>query len=224
MGLLASSGLVSGLLLVGLALTAAALLMRASSRLSRRPIASRPIVDSRCTIKPRTGNSADQPPDLAQWEVQMHETARDLSGQLTSRISALMALVAEADRAAARLEAALAKSRRSASRAGTHSDEDAQPTVACTPGHETADDPRAAQTGIERASVQPDTETPGGSLAAEQAAPGQSRPLAAIHCSRRQRDEICLLADYGYEPAEISRRTSTPLGEVELVLSRRVRV
>ena len=37
----------------------------------------------------------------------MHDTARDLSAQLDSKLSALGALVAEADRAAARLEAAL---------------------------------------------------------------------------------------------------------------------
>ena len=36
----------------------------------------------------------------------MHETARELSAQLDSKMSALQALIAEADRAAARLEAA----------------------------------------------------------------------------------------------------------------------
>ena len=44
------------------------------------------------------------------WEVQMHDTARELSAQLDSKMSALRALVAEADRAAARLEAALERS------------------------------------------------------------------------------------------------------------------
>jgi len=49
------------------------------------------------------------PPEVANWEVQMHETARDLTGQLDSKMRALQALIAEADRAAARLEAALGK-------------------------------------------------------------------------------------------------------------------
>ena len=47
--------------------------------------------------------------EAANWEVRMYETARDLSAQLDSKMSALQALVAEADRAAARLDAALAR-------------------------------------------------------------------------------------------------------------------
>ena len=39
----------------------------------------------------------------------MHETARELSAQLDSKLSALQALIAEADRAAARLDAAVAR-------------------------------------------------------------------------------------------------------------------
>ena len=39
----------------------------------------------------------------------MHDTARDLSARLDSKLSMLQAMVAEADRAAARLEAALAR-------------------------------------------------------------------------------------------------------------------
>lgn len=45
--------------------------------------------------------------DLGRWEVQLHERARELCGQLDSKMAALQALCAEADRAAARLEAAL---------------------------------------------------------------------------------------------------------------------
>jgi len=52
---------------------------------------------------------ADAPPEMLRWQVEMHETARELSGQLDSKMAALQALVAEADRAAARLEAALAE-------------------------------------------------------------------------------------------------------------------
>jgi hypothetical protein len=52
---------------------------------------------------------ADESPALENWEVRMHDTARELSAQLDSKLCALQALVAEADRAAARLEAALAK-------------------------------------------------------------------------------------------------------------------
>src|SRR5271166_5959482 len=47
------------------------------------------------------------PDDLAQWEVGMHETARQLSAQLDAKLSLLQSLIVEADRAAARLEDAL---------------------------------------------------------------------------------------------------------------------
>jgi hypothetical protein len=42
--------------------------------------------------------------DLAKWEVQMHETARELSAQIDAKLSLLQSLTAEADRAAQRLE------------------------------------------------------------------------------------------------------------------------
>ena len=47
------------------------------------------------------------PDDLARWDVEMHETARQLSAQLDAKLSLLQSLIAEADRAAARLENAL---------------------------------------------------------------------------------------------------------------------
>lgn len=64
--------------------------------------------------EPRQSGPAAKPPAaggelpeaLARWEVEMHETARKLAAQLDSKMSALQALIADADRAAARLEAA----------------------------------------------------------------------------------------------------------------------
>jgi len=52
----------------------------------------------------------DEPPEaMTRWEVEMYDTARELSAQLDNKMSALQALIREADRAAARLEAALDK-------------------------------------------------------------------------------------------------------------------
>ena len=45
--------------------------------------------------------------DLAQWQVNMHETARQLSAQLDTKLSLLQSLLADAERAAERLESAL---------------------------------------------------------------------------------------------------------------------
>jgi len=109
MWLLADSQLVSSLFIAGLVLLSASLLIRLSRRLSGRRGRQTSIADSRRLVEPSGGKRDALSDQLAQWEVHMHQTARDLSGQLTSRISVLQALVAEADRAAARLEAALAE-------------------------------------------------------------------------------------------------------------------
>ena len=53
------------------------------------------------------GHHIGLPAEAMNWEVQMHETARDLSAQLDSKMGALGHLIREADRASARLEAAL---------------------------------------------------------------------------------------------------------------------
>ena len=50
------------------------------------------------------------PDDLARWEVQMHDLARDLSGQLDSKIAILQILIRDAQQQADRLEAALGRS------------------------------------------------------------------------------------------------------------------
>lgn len=51
------------------------------------------------------------PQEMVRWEVHMHDLARELSGKLDSKTAVLMQLIHEADRAAARLEAALAAER-----------------------------------------------------------------------------------------------------------------
>ena len=91
-----------------MALIAGLLMLRSSrddARQKRDPVFPRQL--------PRGGGiavrAAKSPATVDRWEVQMHDTARDLSGQLDSKLSMLQALVAEADRAAARLDAALAR-------------------------------------------------------------------------------------------------------------------
>jgi len=107
------------------------------------------------------------PPELGQWEVQMHETARDLMGRLDSKMSALEALIAEADRAVGRLEAALSK---------------------------TTEPPQP----LDRQDEPP--------------------PASAAQAEPPDRGKVYMLADYGYDAAEIARRLGAPLGEIELIL------
>lgn len=105
------------------------------------------------------------PPELDQWEVRLQERARELIGQLDSKMSALQALTAEADRAARRLEDALAESGRS------------------------------------------------------ETCPAEPPPAETSRASAEsRRDEIAMLANYGYDAHEIARRVGAPISEVERIL------
>ena len=93
-------------LVAGVALIAGLLMLRSSRYYARQKRESGP---SRRGHRRECRRSGEEPGDVDRWEVQMHDTARDLSARLDSKLSMLQALVAEADRAAARLEAALAR-------------------------------------------------------------------------------------------------------------------
>ncbi len=81
------------------------MLMRTYRRLARqRKMENRPLWPKRSDL----GHHVEGPPEEAAWEVRMYELARDLSAQSDSKMRALQALIADADRAAARLEAASA--------------------------------------------------------------------------------------------------------------------
>jgi flagellar biosynthesis/type III secretory pathway M-ring protein FliF/YscJ len=63
--------------------------------------------------KPRAPQSLptqDAPAELLRWQVQMHETARDLKAELDSKMSALQALVRMARQECQRLEELLDRS------------------------------------------------------------------------------------------------------------------
>lgn len=132
------------------------------------------------------------PNELLRWDVAMHETARDLSAQLDSKAGILQHLIREADRAAARLEAAL------------------QATEAAGARSAVAPRPRSQAEAL-RESLQ------GENLAGVSLE--QETPPAAANDSRYE--EIYLLADYGYPASEIAQRLGSPVGEIELILSLR---
>lgn len=52
---------------------------------------------------------ADAPRDVLRWQVEMHETARDLKAEIDSKLSVLQTLVSLADEQTTRLEAAIAR-------------------------------------------------------------------------------------------------------------------
>src|SRR5580704_8258124 len=54
---------------------------------------------------PPAGHHLDAPGAMGRWEVEMHDLARDLAGQLDSKIVIVQSLVQDAQQATARLEA-----------------------------------------------------------------------------------------------------------------------
>jgi len=190
----------STLLFIGaLAVVSWMLLMRSHRYFARQKQQEPfPTARSEPTVEPR-GHHLDAPAAMARWEVQMHDTAREASAQLDSKMSALEALIADADRAAARLEAALARSAEAAPGSQRPQPQPTSQAESLKPPH-----PAAPPAG----KIPPDgaAELSGG---------------AVQRGSADRREEIYTLADYGFEPAEIARRVGSPIGEVQLILGLR---
>ena len=108
--LFAKFEVLTGLFLGALGLTIAILLMRVHRYMSRQRREDSAIVRTPRPKPESRGHHLDAPAEVLRWEVQMHETARELSAQLDSKMRALRTLIAEADRAADRLKAAAGKS------------------------------------------------------------------------------------------------------------------
>ena len=182
--------------------------------------AARPRYDGSATAYPRSGDSSaatpttppttsqrhlDAMPKTAQWEVDMHETARELKAQLDSKMSALQALIAEADRAASRLEAAIE------SRDDTHN----APPSNRIPS-------RGSPLFTPKPGPPPTAEKNQAGLPTNQAqAFGPPAPTASGVSTQHHKQEIYTLADYGLSDSAIAQRLGMPIGEVELILSLR---
>lgn len=134
----------------------------------------------------------EAPADVARWEVQMHDTARQLTAQIDTKMRLLEELIREADRVAARLEAATAGAPLE-QRPASQADRLRQPTAPSAPP---AGQPTASES--------------------------EQEPSAGSNASsKRRHEEIYTLADYGYDAAEIARRVGSPVGEVQLILALR---
>lgn len=191
MHLLAQSGVVTALVLAALAMVIAWLLLRVHRHLARQKRSDSPLVRVTRPKQAEPGHHLGAPAEVLRWEVQMHETARALSAQLDSKMGALQALISEADRAAARLEAAGAES----------PDSLRQPPP--------AESPPTTQAEALRPSGPSDQ------------APGEADEASQRRSVGRRQEEVYTLADYGLDAAEIARRVGSPVGEVELILGLR---
>jgi hypothetical protein len=191
----------STLCLILLAVTSVFLLVRTRSQLARQRQrwAAEATQTGDHEGPPKTASALLErlPDDLARWDVEMHETARQLSAQLDAKLGLLQSLIAEADRAAARLDDALDR---------------AYPTL--PPGSQAESLRPTAELSRD---VRHDLET---AVAESNGSTADGGPPAENDRARR-RGEIYRLADYGFSAAEIARRVGSPVGEVELILSLR---
>ena len=97
-------------LIAGLLLVAGILLWR-SNRHFAQQTRRRILSDELRPAKPDAPASHPLPPAAERWEVEMHELGRDLLGRIDTKMGLLQQFILEADRAALRLERALAASR-----------------------------------------------------------------------------------------------------------------
>ena len=214
MGLFAETGLPTLLVLAVLGLTIGLLLLRSHRYLARQDKGGAPLVRTPRPGLPRQSPHLDAPADVALWEVSMHETARDLSGQLDSKMGALAHLIREADRAATRLEAALEMAQR--------------PPGSTLPPDQPTRLPGSPMAGSDRLPALP----PSQAEALKSAGAARETPIRRGIPNQAGRtrpsgdhryEEIYLLADYGFDAAEIARRVGSPVGEVELILGLRAK-
>ena len=204
MTLLAETNLPTLIALAFVAVVVGMMLLRVQRYYGRHPSPRPPLGSSSqagAAPGPRQRGAAAE---MAEWEVQMHDFARQMSGQLDSKMAALEHLIREADRAAARLEAA----------------------TAAAQGQEPPASPRTSPPGPAEIAAAPSSQadalrpTAGEDRLADDVP--RAEDLSGTRPSRqRLHEEIYTLADYGYDAAEIARRVNSPVGEIELILSLR---
>ena len=171
------------------------------------PQASRPRLGGGPTAnKTTSGRHLDATPEMERWEVDMHETARELKAQLDSKMSALQALIAEANRVANRLETAVKNK---------DNTDDTPPSNRIRSGGSPLFNPENGNL--------PKEENKRSSLPTTQAE--ALHPAQAATASRKspqyRQTEIYTLADHGLNDSAIAQRLGMPIGEVELILSLR---
>ena len=208
--LFADAGWPTTILLSGVALVVGLMLFRVQRYYRRNPSIAAP-ADSSSTAEPRTRAGAFSGASLhavgreiADLEIQIHDFAREVSGQLDSKMAALEHLIRDADRAAARLERALSGSR----------DQEQPPAEP----HEAAPLPKSQADALKT----PVAQAPSAGVPPNETKAEEDEGLSLPRPSRQQRhEEVYTLADYGYDAAEIAQRVGTPVGEIELILSLR---
>lgn len=180
------------LLFIGLAMACAILLFRSQRRIRQPARTSAPAAPHSATAS----NRFEPTPELKRWEVEMHDTAREVTARIDNKIRILEQLIRDADDRIARLQAA---------------DE-------WTADYsEPADEPAIALAKLSKHASQ---------LVSPALAPSPAEALlrrSKAPSSSRHSDEIFALSDAGRSSAEIAQELNAPVGEIELILSLRQR-
>ena len=212
MGLFAKVEFPTLFTLMALVTTIAILLWRSHRQLARQQRDRSSTGGTRHAEPSQPGHHLGAPHEMLRWEVEMHETARELSGQLDSKMGALEHLIREADRAAARLEAALR---------ATAKPPDKAPAAGAATGEASSVSSRPnlpERQPTDQAEALKSASAAGHASTTRGAGQADSQPRPPVE---RRYEEIYLLADYGFDAPEIAHRVGSPVGEVELILGLR---
>lgn len=187
------------LFLLGLILLISILLRRYYRYFGKRKSDDRPVVrTSRREADPQQP-LMDAPPSVLRWQVEMHETARDLKAELETKMVALQQLIGMADAEASRLETAIARAQR----------------LGISPCRDTLAE-------LERVTAEVAGEVGSGSSGAlgnlpQIPAAGETGEVVSTETQAR----ICALAESGLSAPAIAEQTGHTVGDVEMVLSLR---
>ncbi len=155
----------------------------------------------------KTTQLAGRTREHEQWEVAMHDLARDLSGQLDSKIRVLELLIREANQVATRLESAVKRA-------------DSGRMTRLPPREEVFGGDRSLSIPLDKPAA---PESPKPAAVPATAVPKEkvrrAAPLGVANNPRFER--IYALADAGLSSTTIATQIGGQVGEVELVLSLR---
>jgi len=176
-----------------------AILLRRSFRYYRRRRGRTPDRPLRTAAANREVNREqplmDAPPEVLRWQVEMHETARDLKAELNSKMSALQVLIQMATEASDRLQATIDR----AERLGISECRDTLQEI----------ERLAEQAGSTDGAPLGTLPTP--------LPEGTGHPLKRA----TTRELIFRLADQGNNALAIAQQVDAPIGEVEMILNLR---
>lgn len=179
----------SFLFIAGIGILCYLLLRRSRGKLARaHRNDEQTVIKPQVAAAPRQSHLADAPDDLLRWQVELHETARDIKAEIDTKLAALQALTTSARQECARLELLLARAQR------LNGPVDSLAAIEELADPAAMSDPSRLQQVIDNL-------------------PPPSRPSGPS-----QRRAIQQLSASGLAPAAIAERLGLPIGEVELML------